>query len=792
MNKVFFLLSCILYSGNLLFAQTWDILDKPMAAYDQEGGAATSQAWAVNQSGSAGSVVTQQRTYVNFVKTNTGQSGRWAWLRPAKALPDLDPAAAYSIECKARVNPIGIADAGSYFEANQIALRLGGKRTAAPVYLRYGDGLSKGSVATTPDGANACRLNTSEWQVYRLVLHPGHSSYDVYVDGVEDAVFENIGIVATGDQNGVYIGAESYHRCNIDVEYVKMGTGDFFSRQKILSVQLSSGSQVEHTEKRIRVTALTTRMADGERLLVSLVDGNGRTVVDALAASVEQDKAQAELLIPAHLARGTYFVKVAAPEDKIGDVNVKPKTAEYLVCLANKLSDWMLGGFVRPEGKNPVIEPDARSVFFCPMNQADVKWEESDTFNPAAVVKDDKICVLYRAEDNSATGIGKRVSRVALAETTDGVTMTRRSAPVFYPDNDGFSKTYEWPGGCEDPRVAVTADGTYVMYYTGWNRDVARLCVATSTDLLTWTRHGSIFAQAYGGKYLNIWNKASSIVTEIKGDKQLIAEMNVEYKGKKWTYFMYWGEARTYAAVSDDLIHWTPLENEQGELLALSQTRRGYFDSSLVECGPPAVITDKGIVLLYNGRNATNEHADPRFNKGTYSAGQLLFDREDPCKLLARTDVPFFRPIEDFEKSGQYVQGTVFIEGLVYYQKKWYLYYGCADSKVGVAVYDPANPADGDPVPYTDPGNGSGVGQVGVQDVEISPNVVKSGDCLNLKNLSSGRVRIFNTQGLLVVNRTVPEKETLIPLQVPPGMYVVELQSDAPGKAVKGFKVLVK
>jgi hypothetical protein len=182
--------------------------------------------------------------------------------------------------------------------------------------------------------------------------------------------------------------------------------------------------------------------------------------------------------------------------------------------------------------------------------------------------------------------------------------------------------------------------------------------------------------------------------------------MNVKYNGKDWPYFMYWGENRTCAAVSDDLVNWTPLEDANGNLLALAYTRKGYFDSSLVECGPPAVITGKGILLLYNGRNATNADADPRFNAGTYSAGQMLFDLNDPCKLLERTDVPFFRPMEDFEKSGQYTNGTVFIEGLVYYKQKWYLYYGCADSKVGVAIYDPADPADGDPVPDYPQGKG--------------------------------------------------------------------------------------
>ena len=82
-------------------------------------------------------------------------------------------------------------------------------------------------------------------------------------------------------------------------------------------------------------------------------------------------------------------------------------------------------GFVRPAGANPVITPDPQIRFFCPMRRDSVGWMESDTFNPAATVRDGKICVLFRAEDNSATGIGKRTSRIGLAETGDGVTMIR-------------------------------------------------------------------------------------------------------------------------------------------------------------------------------------------------------------------------------------------------------------------------------------------------------------------------------------------------------------------------------
>jgi YesN/AraC family two-component response regulator len=78
------------------------------------------------------------------------------------------------------------------------------------------------------------------------------------------------------------------------------------------------------------------------------------------------------------------------------------------------------------------------------------------------------------------------------------------------------------------------------------------------------------------------------------------------------------------------------------------------------------------------------------YTANTYAAGQVLFDVNDPTKVIARLDKPFFVPTEPFEKSGQYPAGTVFVEGMVYYQNKWFLYYGCADSRVGVAIYDPS------------------------------------------------------------------------------------------------------
>lgn len=357
----------------------------------------------------------------------------------------------------------------------------------------------------------------------------------------------------------------------------------------------------------------------------------------------------------------------------------------------NVLPDWAFGGFVRPEGVNPVISPLDHTLFKDPMSGQQIAWESNDTFNPAATIKNGKIVVLYRAEDKTGVKIGHRTSRIGYAESKDGISFKRMKEPVFYPGEDS-QKDFEWPGGTEDPRVAVTADGLYVMFYTQWNRKTARLGVATSRDLKHWEKHGTIFAKAKNSDIIvDKFHKSASIVTEVKNGKQQIAKIN----GKYW---MYWGEYGVYGATSDNLIDWEPVVDEHRALKAFISPRKGFFDSDLTECGPPAVLTEHGIVLLYNGKNNAN-YGDKRFNRGTYSAGQVLFDAHDPTKVIGRLDLPFLRPMEDFEKSGQYVDGTVFIEGLVYFQNKWFLYYGCADSKVAVAIYDPTVHAPADALP---------------------------------------------------------------------------------------------
>jgi predicted GH43/DUF377 family glycosyl hydrolase len=361
--------------------------------------------------------------------------------------------------------------------------------------------------------------------------------------------------------------------------------------------------------------------------------------------------------------------------------------AAFLLCaaLATHAQSWQLGPFVRPASGNPVITPDKNAVFQDPILKAPVHWEALHTFNPAAIVRNGKIEVLYRAEDDSGTmQIGMHTSRLGLAESDDGIHFTRRGEPVFYPANDA-QKAREWPGGVEDPRIVEGPDGTYVLTYTQWNRQTYSVGIATSKDLLHWTKYGPAFGST--GKYANLMYKSAGIVTRVEGDRLVAARI-------RDSYWMYWGEIHIHLATSPDLIHWTPVEtlvpNGRGDPIELLSARPGHFDSSFPETGPPPVLTRDGILLIYNGKNAP-EGGDPNLGPNAYAAGQALFSGQDPDILVKRSDKPFFFPEMPYEKTGQYAAGTTFAEGLVLFHDKWFLYYGCADSLVGVAIYDPAS-----------------------------------------------------------------------------------------------------
>jgi predicted GH43/DUF377 family glycosyl hydrolase len=307
-------------------------------------------------------------------------------------------------------------------------------------------------------------------------------------------------------------------------------------------------------------------------------------------------------------------------------------------------SSLWIEGFEKYEG-NPILFPQGTG------------FEAKATFNPAVILVDGIFYMFYRAEDWTGKGKWNGQSTIGLAWSEDGMSFWRKSEPIIIPEY-----AYELPGGCEDPRV-VKIERTYYLTYTGYDGKTARLCLATSRDLIKWKKQGPIFPDCG-------WSKSGAIIPE-------------KINGKYWMYF---GDSNIWVATSKDLIHWNVIEEP------VMKPREDYWDEALVEPGPPPIITEDGIVLIYNG-NIPEKRARELGKKESremvrqYAAGWALFSKDDPTKLIARCDEPFLKPTERFEKIGQ-VDDVVFSEGLVKRNGRWYLYYGCADTYIGVAISD--------------------------------------------------------------------------------------------------------
>ncbi|MFL5740048.1 MAG: glycoside hydrolase family 130 protein [Flavisolibacter sp.] len=354
--------------------------------------------------------------------------------------------------------------------------------------------------------------------------------------------------------------------------------------------------------------------------------------------------------------------------------------------LESRHTEWAMTSFIKADSANPILKPDSSLVFLDPILQDSVRWAQKDVFNPAAVVRHDTVFLLLRAEDTVGKHAG--TSRLGLAWSIDGLHFSMNRLPVLYPEVDKQLE-WEWDGGCEDPRLVQDENGTYFLTYTAYDGTKARLFVASSTDLLHWTKYGS----AFEGKYASEWSKSGSIVSSYASGTPVAKKIN----GKYWMYF---GDQNIWIANSDDLIHWTPVLDKTNqkktemelrgiaknfpELKVVIAPRPKKFDSDLVESGPPALFTDKGIVLLYNSRNIPSI-GDKSLVEGTYAAGQALMDRNDPTKQIDRLENYFISPDKPYELSGQ-VNHVCFLEGLVHFKGKWFLYYGTADSKIAAAV----------------------------------------------------------------------------------------------------------
>src|SRR5260370_20672556 len=83
--------------------------------------------------------------------------------------------------------------------------------------------------------------------------------------------------------------------------------------------------------------------------------------------------------------------------------------------FATPTADLPFGSWTRASNE-PILSPQGAT------------WESAGTFNPAIVLHEGKVVMLYRAQDASGT------SRLGYAESNDGIHFTRQADPALSPE----------------------------------------------------------------------------------------------------------------------------------------------------------------------------------------------------------------------------------------------------------------------------------------------------------------------------------------------------------------------
>ncbi|KAJ6093506.1 hypothetical protein N7486_008795 [Penicillium sp. IBT 16267x] len=309
-----------------------------------------------------------------------------------------------------------------------------------------------------------------------------------------------------------------------------------------------------------------------------------------------------------------------------------------------------IGPFTKYEG-NPLLVPNPANEF-----------ESAYIYNAAAIVLDDKVFLLYRAQT------AEKLSTIGLAWSSDGYNFTRLDRPILEPTNP-----WEMGGGVEDPRVVRIA-GVFYMTYTAWDFKVPRLCLATSTDLVHWEKQGGpLFPD-----FMDFENDLDGR-TKVRFGHSKSGSIFPE-KTKDGKYMMIFGEAYLCVAESEDLIHWRAWPFNDYFATGVHD-----WENRLLEPGPTMIKARCGRwILVYN----TATRGAPGMINNQYSISQMLIDLDHLSDgPVARLDRPSVVVSADNERTGL-VNNVVFCEGMVQFKGKWFLYYGQADSELGVATAD--------------------------------------------------------------------------------------------------------
>lgn len=301
------------------------------------------------------------------------------------------------------------------------------------------------------------------------------------------------------------------------------------------------------------------------------------------------------------------------------------------------------------------------------------------------------------------------VSRVGLARVIvdDGVPIgVERQGVVLEPDR-GWERGAA-NAGVEDPRVTYIALlKLHVMTYVAYGPLGPRTAVAVSDDLRTWRRLGPVlfeYDDALDTDLNMFHNKDTVFFPEPVVSPNGVESLAVLHR-PMWDL----GELRdgqgvhlpagitdprhsiwiSYVPVADvlenvsDLVHWRDHRFLAGPEFP--------FEDLKIGGGPAPLRVPEGWLLLHHGVTGTLARGVTQQQRVNYAAGAMLLAVDDPSVVIARTPEPLLRPETEEERVG-IVPNIVFPTAIEEIDGTHFVFYGMADSKIGVARLDRVEP----------------------------------------------------------------------------------------------------
>ncbi len=278
----------------------------------------------------------------------------------------------------------------------------------------------------------------------------------------------------------------------------------------------------------------------------------------------------------------------------------------------------------------------------------DWPYRANSVFNAGAVEIDGKTLLLVRVEDR------RGISHLSVARSDDGVSNWKIDPEeTFSADLDNHPEEL-W--GVEDPRITfVPTTGEYLIAYTAYSETGPMVALARTRDFRKFERLGTIMPPE---------------------DKDA-ALFPVKFDGRWAMIHRPYGAAsehipaHMWISFSPDLKHW-------GDTRVLMRARRGgWWDANKIGLSPPPMETPSGWLILYHGVRKTAAG-------DIYRLGAALLDRDDPTKVIRRSNEWVFSPQETYERVGD-VGEVVFSCGWVRIDDTIRLYYGAADTTIAMA-----------------------------------------------------------------------------------------------------------